>query len=247
MNNYRPISLLSVLSKAFEKVINIQLMTIIENGYIDENQFGFRRSHNTEDALVKFADKVQKELASNKHVVTVFVDVSKAFDSCDHGILIYKIKKTGLNEIGIKLITCYLKDRNQMVRVNGVDGGHFTINIGVGQGTILGSTFFKICIMDLHLYTVLLTIKFADDSTFIGIGNTRDAVELLVNDELKKISNWFKFNRLTLHPNKSKFLIHSRDKLITLKLDGITLQRSGYGLQEKSVKLLGVEIDENRD
>jgi hypothetical protein len=134
-----------------------------------------------------------------------------------------------------------------MVRVNGVDGGHFAINIGVGQGTILGPTFFKIYIMDLQLYTVLLTIKFADDSTFIGIGNTRDAVELLVNIELKKISNWFKFNSLTLHPNKSKYLVHSRDKLITLKLDGITLQRSGYGLQEESVKLLGVEIDENLD
>ena len=247
MNNYRPISLLPVMSKVFEKVLNQQLTNIIENGFIDDNQFGFRKSHSTEDALMRFADRVQKELAANKHVVSVFVDVSKAFDSCDHNILIKKIKKTGLDEVGIKLIESYLKDRKQNVFVNGIFGGSFVINIGVGQGTILGPTFFKIYIMDLHLHTNLFTIKFADDSNFIGTGNTRYAVELLVNTELEKVSDWFTSNRLTLHPGKSKFLVHSRDKLIDLKLNGISLQRSGYGLQEESVKMLGIEIDENLD
>ena len=68
MNNYRPISLLPVMSKVFEKVLNHQLTNVIENGFIDENQFGFRRAHSTEDAIMKFADMVQKELAANKHV-----------------------------------------------------------------------------------------------------------------------------------------------------------------------------------
>ena len=247
MNNYRPISLLPVMSKVFEKVLNHQLTSIIENGFIDDNQFGFRKAHSTEDALMRFADMVKRELAANKHVVSVFVDVSKAFDSCDHKILIRKIRKTGLDEVGIKLIESYLKDRKQNVFVNGICGGSFVINIGVGQGTILGPTFFKIYIMDLHLHTNLFTIKFADDSNFIGTGNTKYAVELLVNSELEKIGEWFKSNRLTLHPDKSKFLVHSRDKLIDLKLNGISLQRSGYGLQEESVKMLGIEIDENLD
>ena len=101
--------------------------------------------------------------------------------------------------------------------------------------------------MDLHLHTKLFTIKFADDSNFIGSGKTKDAVESLVNSELKKINDWFTSNRLTLHPNKSKFLVHSRDKLIVIKLNGINLQRSGYGLQEEIVKMLGIEIDENLD
>jgi hypothetical protein len=247
LNNYRPISLLPVMSKVFEKVLNNQLTSIIENGFIDDNQFGFRKAHSTEDALVKFADMVQKELAASKHVVSVFVDVSKAFDSCDHGILITKIKKTGLDATGIRLISSYLKDRKQSIFVNGIDGGSFEINLGVGQGTILGPTFFKIYIMDLHLHTNLFTIKFADDSTFLGSGTSRDAVENLVNSELEKISAWFSSNRLTLHPNKSKFLVHSRDKLIDIKINNVHLQRSGYGLQEESVKLLGVEIDENLD
>jgi hypothetical protein len=247
MNNYRPISLLPVMSKVFEKVINTQLSDIIENGFIDDNQYGFRKAHSTEDALIKFADRVQKELAIGKHVVSVFVDVSKAFDSCDHGILITKIKKTGLNANGLQLIQSYLKDRLQHVTVNGIEGGSFAINLGVGQGTILGPTFFKIYIMDLHLHTNLFTIKFADDSTFIGSANSREAVEQLVNEELNKISEWFSSNRLTLHPNKSKYLVHSRDKLINIRINNVELQRSGYGLQEESVKLLGVEIDENLD
>ncbi len=82
------------------------------------------------------------------------------------------------------------------------------MNIGVGQGTILGPTLFKIYIMDLHLHTTLFCVKFADDSRFEGSGRPRDEVESLINAELLKIADWFKNNRLTLHPNKSRFIIN---------------------------------------
>jgi len=247
LNNYRPISLLPVVSKVFEKVINNQLNSLVEEKFIDSNQFGFRLGYNTEDAVVKFVDKIENDLAKNLHVVTVYVDVSKAFDSCDHSILINKIKRTGLDNLGVKLIESYLKDRTQLVIVNNKEGGTFVINIGVGQGTILGPTFFKIYIMDLHLATNLFCVKFADDSSFEGSGKSRDEVEALVNMEMKKISKWFKKNRLKLHPDKSRMIIHSRDKLIRIKLDECEIQRCGYGLQEESVKLLGIHIDENLD
>ena len=245
LNNYRPISLLPVLSKVFEKVLNMQITKVVENGYIDENQFGFRINHNTEDAVLKFVDKIQKDVSMGKHVVSVYIDVSKAFDSCDHKIIINKLSRTGLNDNGRKLMSSYLKDRKQLVMVNGVNGGYFLINIGVGQGTVLGPTLFKIYIMDLHLHTELFCVKFADDSSFECSDISRDAVEMKVNSELKKISDWFKNNRLTLHPDKSRCIIHSRDKLINLKLDGKDIMRCGYGLQEESVKLLGVHIDED--
>ena len=247
LNNYRPISLLPVMSKVFEKVINVQLTEVIEEGFIDDNQYGFRRGHSTEHAMIKFVDHVQKSLSGKNHVVSVFVDVSKAFDSCDHSILLSKIKRTGLDEIGTKLLASYLENRKNIVVVNDVIGGTFYINIGVGQGTILGPTLFKIYIMDMHLYTSLCTIKFADDSNFVGVGKTRDEVEARVNDELRKIAKWFADNRLTLHPDKSKFIIHSRDKLINLNLNNVPIKRVGNGLQEESVKMLGVEIDENLD
>ncbi len=175
------------------------------------------------------------------------MDVSKAFDSCDHKIIITKIKRTGLDPKGVRLIESYLLDRRNTVMVNGINGGQFIINIGVGQGTILGPTFFKIYIMDLHLHTTLFTTKFADDSNFVGSARSRDELETLVNLELKKVETWFINNRLTLHPGKSRFLVHSRDKLITLKIGTTNIMRAGYGLQEESVKMLGVEIDENLD
>lgn len=99
--------------------------------------------------------------------------------------------------------------------------------------------------MDLHLYTTLLCVKFADDSSFKCEGKTSAEVEEKGNEELKKIARWFRNNRLTLHPDKSRYIIHSRDKLINLKLEGRDIMRCGYGLQEESVRLLGLNIDED--
>jgi len=247
LNNYRPISLLPVISKIFEKIINKQLTHVIEDGYIDENQFGFRSGHSTEDAVLKFIDKIEKDKTSKKHVVSIYIDVSKAFDSCDHQIILNKLKRTGLDDRGTNLMKSYLQDRRQIVVVGDNKGGYFVINIGVGQGTVLGPTLFKIYIMDLHLHTTLFCCKFADDSSFEAAGNTKDEVETICNIELEKIDTWFRKNKLKLHPDKSRFLIHTKDKLINLKLGDQTIQRNGYGLQEESVRMLGVEIDENLD
>jgi hypothetical protein len=80
LNNYRPIALLPVLSKVFEKVINERITSKLdEKGLIDDNQYGFRAKHSTEHAILKFTDQIERELSSKKHVVSVFVDVSKAF------------------------------------------------------------------------------------------------------------------------------------------------------------------------
>ncbi len=135
-------------------------------------------------------------------MISVFVDVSKAFDSCDHNILINKIKKLGLHGQSLNLIKSYLNPREQVVWVNGICGGKFVINIGVGQGTILGPTFFKIYKMDPHKWTKLVCVKFADDLNFKGSVKTKDEVEQLVNNEMITINKWFCDNNLTLHPGK---------------------------------------------
>ncbi len=114
-----------------------------------------------------------------------------------------------------------------------MNGGSFFVNIGVGQGTILGPTLLKIYIMDLHLHTSLFCVKFADKSIFDGSGRIRDEVEELVNAELIKISDWFKNNRLTLHPNNSRYIIDSRDKLISIKLNDTADMRCGFGLRKR--------------
>jgi hypothetical protein len=99
--------------------------------------------------------------------------------------------------------------------------------------------------MDLHLHTSLFCVKFADDSSLVGTAPNKDELEQNINRELVKVSTWFKDNRLTLHPGKSRFMVHSRDKLVKLYIENTEIQRCGYGLQEESVKLLGIKINEN--
>lgn len=101
--------------------------------------------------------------------------------------------------------------------------------------------------MDMHPCTKLFCVKFADDSSFEASAKTRDGVESLVNNELIKISYWFKQNKLKLHPDKSRVMIHSRDKLMQIYLDNNLIEGCGYNLQEEGVKLLGIILDENLD
>jgi len=248
MNNYRPISLLPVISKVFEKVLNNRInQHLNENNLIDDNQYGFRPEHSTEDAIVKFVDHIEKELTKRKHVVSIFVDVSKAFDSCDHQILIKKLEKIGLRGKNLDIMKSYLLDRKQEVFIGNISGGSFKINIGVGQGTILGPTLFKIYIMDMYKSTNLFSLRFADDTSLIGSGDNPEATEEFINTELEKVYKWFCSNKLTLHPDKSRCIIHTKEKAIQIKLGNKNIMRCGYNLQEEGVKLLGITIDENLD
>ena len=248
LNNYRPISLLPVLSKVLEKVINKQLNTKLDELHlIDDDQYGFRPGHSTEDAVIKFIDYIEKAKLNHKYVISIHIDVSKAFDSCNHDIIKQKLKRIGLNTISQKLMESYLKDRVQEVWIEEEYGGNFTINIGVGQGTVLGPTLFKIYIMDMLLSTGLFSLRFADDSNLVGVGNNREQTEIDINMELAKLHTWFCKNKLTLHPDKSRYIVYTRDKLVNITLGGKNLMRCGYGLQEEGVKFLGVTIDENLD
>ena len=248
LNNYRPISLLPVLSKVLEKVINSQITKKLDELHlIDDNQYGFRAGHSTEDAVLKFIDYIEKAKKKYRHVASVHIDVSKAFDSCNHAILQAKLKRIGLSGNSYDLMSSYMKDRIQELWVENECGGRFAINIGVGQGTVLGPTLFKIYIMDMYMATNLFSLRFADDSNLVGHGNDRNLTETYINDELIKLHSWFCKNKLTLHPDKSRFIVHSKDKLMEIKLGGRSLMRCGYGLQEEGVKFLGVIIDENLD
>ena len=147
----------------------------------------------------------------------------------------------------LELMRSYLNNRVQELWLDSVCGGRFVINIGVGQGTVLGPTLFKIYIMDMYLSTNLFSLRFADDSNLISKGNNIETIERETNEELQKLHEWFCRNKLTLHPDKSRYIIHTKDKLINIKLGNRNLMRCGYGLQEEGVKFLGVIIDENLD
>jgi len=231
-----------------EKVINKQLANKLDEYHvIDDDQYGFRSNHSTEDAVIKFIDHIEKAKTKHKFVISIHIDVSKALDSCNHDILKEKLKRIGLNSMNLSLMSSYIYNRIQEVWLNENKGGSFTINIGVGQGTVLGPTLFKIYIMDMYKSTELFSLRFADDSNLVGVGNNREQTESNINTELEKLYDWFCKNKLTLLPDKSRYIVYTRDKLINLKLGGKNMMRCGYGLQEEGVKFLGVQIDENLD
>ena len=149
-NNYRPVSLLCILSKVFEKVMYSRLSSFLErNKILLNNQFGFRKHHSAYMALMILLDKIVKALENVDYVIGIYLDFSKAFDTVDHGTLLLKLEHNGVRGSALKWFKSYLSDRQQYVTYNGVSSLLKNINCGVPQGSMLGPLLFLLYITDL--------------------------------------------------------------------------------------------------
>ena len=144
------------------------------------------------------------------------MDLSKAFDTLNHDILIYKLKAYGLSETALKLIQSYLTNRKQYVEINNTQSTKNDITVGVPQGSILGPLLFIIYINDIiHSSTVFKFIIFADDTTLYTTLDTQEDINDILNDELVQINNWLKVNKLSVNVAKTKaMLFHMPQKQI---------------------------------
>ena len=166
LDNYRPISLLSSFSKILEKIVANRLCNYLElHNLLSNSQFGFRSGHSTIHPMTHFANHVSKALNEKKHTIAIFCDLRKAFDSCNHNILLSKLSRLGIRGAPLAWFANYLSNRSQFVCVNGVNSSLRTIQMGVPQGSILGPILFLLYINDLPLCTELLALLFADDTT----------------------------------------------------------------------------------
>ena len=252
-NNYRPISLLSSLSKLLEKIVAKQMMGYInKNSILYDLQFGFRKGHNTTQPVLHFLDKIQTALNKDipEYTAAVFLDLKKAFDTANHSILLKKMEHYGFRGLALDWFTNYLSNRKIFVSINGMDSSPKSLDVGVPQGSVLGPLLFLLLINDLPLATpTLKVLLFADDTTFQLSGKNIDELFSCLNEELTRASEWFKCNKLTLNISKTKYMIFRAknmplDNSISLKIGNETLERYGEDCNTKSFKFVGIQLDE---
>ena len=143
--NYRPISLLPLFGKIFEKIIEIRLVKFLDKkNIITSHQFGFRKYYSTELAVAEIQNMLLKNLDENEVTCTIFLDLAKAFDTVDHGILLLKMEKYGIRGQALNLFKSYLQNRRHSVKINNTKSSFLTLNIGVPQGSVLGPLLFFI-------------------------------------------------------------------------------------------------------
>ena len=220
VNNYRPISLLNVLSKIFERVIYDRLYSFFDkNNLFTCRQYGFRKKHSTIDALIDFIEKIR--LNYEKTVTSFFLDFRKAFDTINHQILFEKLESYGVRGICLEWFKSYLSNRYQCVDLDGTCSEWLPIKCGVPQGSILGPLLFVIYINDLPKSCLSTEIiLFADDTNITAIGCTQEAVE----KDLKSIQNWLQSNKLSLNIEKTiQMNVKPSASKLRFKLNGIPI------------------------
>jgi Holliday junction resolvase RusA-like endonuclease len=249
MDNYRPISILPALSKVFEKIMLDQLTSHFKKlNLIFGNQYGFRKGHSTEHAVLENIDRIVENLENGHIPLNIFLDLSKAFDTLDHNILIEKLSYYGIRGIALDLCRDYLTNRTQQVLYNNTLSPPLTVKTGVPQGSILGPFLFLVYINDFARSTDMFSvIMYADDTTLYAKlsnrNNTDNCSTIMINTELVKINNWLKVNRLSLNKDKTTYMLfHNINKVIpdiNLEIDSAPISRVD------NFDFLGITIDKS--
>ena len=201
-SNYRPITVLPILSKLLEKHNCDHLCAFFEeNVLLHRFQSGFRKFHSTETALIRLVDQLLLDLDRNRASGLVFIDYKKAFDLIDHGLLLEKLKAYGVRDNELDLLGSYLSGRTQYVQINGCHSSPRTVSAGVLQGNILGPSLFLLFINDLPLVAQYYSTVdiYADDTTLSlssDVTNRLTAIVSAPQQDLDDVSRWSGANKI---------------------------------------------------
>ena len=247
MNNYRPISILSAVTKVFEKLLYEQLYQYLEeNSILTKHQSGFRSHHSTLTALLDATNEWFTNIDNGNINSVVFLDLAKAFDTVDHDILLHKLKFYGVKNTDLNLIRSYLSNRIQYCSVGNNVSHPGKVKCGIPQGSNLGPLLFIIYINDLpHCLEHSVARMFADDTTITVAENNLKQIEQVINLDLKNLLQWFLANKLSLSAKKTWYMLMASDpKLANICYDPNLLIGDCSIDRVSTTKSLGVYIDE---
>lgn len=243
--NYRPISVLPVISKVFEKVIHKRISTHLETiKFLYEHQYGFRPQSSTLSAVIDLVTKIDTKIDQKNICLGIFIDLKKAFDTVSHSLLLAKLKNIGISGSAYALLESYLSNRIQIVKIGNICSSPRKIECGIPQGSILGPLLFLIYVNNISNIGLTGHVTlYADDTCLFYFGKKMKEIVDQAQKDLVNYNIWCQCNLLTINTKKTSFMIFSaKNKNISdfspIKIDNDIIQRS------HKEKYLGIFLDD---
>ena len=243
VSNYRPVSVLPIISKVLEKLMLKRLSKYLDKSkIIYEHQFGFQKSRSTTLAVLDLSTRITKALDSGNYAASVFLDFAKTFDTVNHQISLSKLENYGIRGPAKDWFESYLKSRQQIVKIGDTLSEKIQIVCGVPQSSILGPILFLLYINDIkNSSKILKFFLYADDTSTLLISKSIQELESIYNKELPYVTDWLNANKLTLTVEKLNLVLFRSTKKI---VETLNIKIKGEQIQEKHyTKYLGILID----
>ena len=239
-NNYRPVSILTSLSKIFESVMNDQMYGYLSK-LLENLLSAFRKGYSCQSLLIKFIEDTKKAIDNGEYVGVIFMDLSKAFDCLPHGLLIAKLHAYGFSDSSCELVASYLTDRKQRVKISNTRSDWHHLSKGVPQGSILGPLLFNVFMNDMFYFIErCLLYNYADDNFLSKPAPTINELVLHLKHDSKITIEWFRENAMQANPTKFQFMVISSKDYVEIK---ISIDENTEITSEPHIKALGVTID----
>ncbi|CAB3998901.1 Hypothetical predicted protein [Paramuricea clavata] len=248
LDNYRPISILPVVSKLMKRIMYDQMYEYLnQNNLFSKHQFGFRPYHSTTTTLLDCTNEWYTNMDRGLYNLVVFLDLKKALDTVDHEILLSKFEMYGFQRKALNLLRCYLTHRTQSCQLASILSLEKEIICGIPQGSILGPLLFIMYINDLPSCLERSTPRmFADDTNLTAIGRTISEAEERASVDMRNVQKWLCANKLSLNIAKTEYvLIGTRHKISNIDTHQGVKINNQLIKKIKNTKALGVELDEN--